>query len=74
VGSSAAAFELAPARDLEDAVGRAALSIVIALPWAVLVDADVPMWCCEGLGEVVVLHLERNAVTANDRLPRLGEE
>ena len=45
---SAAAFELAPSRYPEDAVGRAALSIVIALPWAVLADADVPMWCCEG--------------------------
>ena len=45
---SAAAFELAPARYPEDAVGRAALSIVIALSWAVLADADVPMWRCEG--------------------------
>ena len=45
---SAAAFELAPARYPEDAVGRAALSIVIALPWAALADADVPMWCCDG--------------------------
>ena len=45
---SAAAFELAPARYPEDAVGRAALSIVIALSWAVLADADVQMWRCEG--------------------------
>jgi hypothetical protein len=45
---SAAAFELAPARYPEDAVGRVALSIAIALPWVALADADVPMWCCEG--------------------------
>ena len=46
--AKAAPSELAPARDPEIAVGRVALSIAIALPWAALADADVPMWCCEG--------------------------